>query len=111
MGKNENQNQKPNQNGPAVTAAADQVPAATTAGADTTGDHAAVDLTPPVDTPEPPAPGDKKKLVTVVLRHKTPYEVYRRVGLTIRAQAAEYQVDQYQLAVLKADSWVEVKTK
>jgi hypothetical protein len=51
----------------------------------------------------------KTKLITVSVRHKTTYPVYRRAGLVLRSTAKEEQVTAEQLETLKADPWVEVK--
>lgn len=51
----------------------------------------------------------KTKLITVSVRHKTTYPVYRRAGLVLRSTAKEEQVTAEQLETLMADPWVEVK--
>jgi hypothetical protein len=53
----------------------------------------------------------KAEPVVVSLRHTTPHAVYRRAGIVIGKVAAEFSVTAEQLAVLKADPWVEVVTK
>lgn len=53
----------------------------------------------------------KTKTVVVSLRHKTPYAIYRRAGVVIGKVAADYSVNEEQLAVLETDALVEVVRK
>lgn len=55
--------------------------------------------------------GASKKTKTVILRHKTEHQVYRRAGLVIRKEPGEFQATAEQLAILTDDPWVEVVTK
>lgn len=41
-------------------------------------------------------------------RHKTQYPVYRRAGVLLRDQWQELELSDEQVAVLKADAWVEL---
>jgi len=43
---------------------------------------------------------------SVLLRHKTEYQHYRRAGLVLNQKAAAYEITDEQLAILKKDTWV-----
>jgi hypothetical protein len=47
--------------------------------------------------------------VTVTLRHKSPYPLYRRAGLLLTSQWKAYGVTAEQLAALQNDAWVEIQ--
>jgi hypothetical protein len=57
--------------------------------------------------PSPDGGGPAAGGVTVTLRHKTPYPLYRRAGLLLTNQFKPYGVTAEQLAALKNDAWVE----
>lgn len=96
---------------------ADQTTAATSA--DTAGEQTgSVDQTKTADQTNTDTGADQtgakvKKsevdLITVSVRHKTIYPVYRRAGLVLRGIAKEERVTAEQLETLKSDPWVEVK--
>ena len=59
-------------------------------------------------TPPGPAPeGDNPKL-TVSIRHKTTYPLYRRAGIVLTNLFKPYEVTAKQLTNLKKDPWVEI---
>lgn len=69
----------------------------------------AAGVTPPaLSAQDPAADQAAAKRKTVTLRHKTQYSIYRRAGVILSAQPKEYPVTAAQLAILKADAWVEV---
>jgi hypothetical protein len=70
-------------------------------GAPATGGNA-----PPGSGGTPPV---KAETVQVTLRHTSPYPRYRRAGLLLTNQWKACSVTAEQLAVLKADTWVEVQ--
>jgi hypothetical protein len=47
--------------------------------------------------------------VTVTLRHRSPYPLYRRAGLVLTRQWKPCEVSEEQLAALKNDAWVELQ--
>jgi hypothetical protein len=53
--------------------------------------------------------GAGEKKITVGLRHKTDYPLYRRAGLVLKQTRQTYEVSAAQLAALEKDIWVAVE--
>lgn len=81
----------------------------TTQAAEGKADAVAVPVTEPAAKEPDGEESATGKIVT--LRHTTGYPVYRRAGIVIGAQPKAYAVTAGQLAILKADAWVEVTEK
>jgi len=60
------------------------------------------------DKTPPPEDGKGEQKTSIVLRHKTPYRLYRRAGIVLTQKPQTYELTDGQIAVMKADRWIEV---
>lgn len=69
---------------------------------------AALEESTPPEAPEAEDPKpDGENKISVTLRHKTEYPLYRRAGLVLKQTPGEFSVTTEQLEILKKDKWVE----